>query len=68
MRPIAPGYVHTQLTDVLPDDLKQLMVANTPLARIGSPDDVASAVRFLCSDDASFITGEILLVDGGLGM
>jgi 3-oxoacyl-[acyl-carrier protein] reductase len=65
---VAPGYVHTQLTDVLPDDLKQMMVDNTPLARIGSPDDVASAVRFLCSDEASFITGEVLLVDGGLGI
>jgi 3-oxoacyl-[acyl-carrier protein] reductase len=65
---VAPGYVHTQLTDVLPDDLKQMMVENTPLARIGSPDDVASAVRFLCSDEASFITGEVLLVDGGLGI
>jgi len=65
---VAPGYVHTQLTDVLPDDLKEMMVENTPLARIGSPDDVASAVRFLCSDEASFITGEVLLVDGGLGI
>ena len=44
------------------------MVENTPLARIGSPEDVASAVRFLCSDEASFITGEVLLVDGGLGI
>jgi 3-oxoacyl-[acyl-carrier protein] reductase len=65
---VAPGYVHTQLTDVLPDELKEAMVANTPLGRIGSPDDVARAVRFLCSDDASFITGEVLLVDGGLGI
>jgi 3-oxoacyl-[acyl-carrier protein] reductase len=65
---VAPGYVHTQLTDVLPDELKETMVANTPLGRIGSPDDVARAVRFLCSDDASFITGEVLLVDGGLGI
>jgi 3-oxoacyl-[acyl-carrier protein] reductase len=65
---VAPGYVHTRLTDVLPDELKEAMVANTPLGRIGSPDDVARAVRFLCSDDASFITGEVLLVDGGLGI
>jgi 3-oxoacyl-[acyl-carrier protein] reductase len=65
---VAPGYVHTQLTDVLPEELKQTMVENTPLARIGSPKDVASAVRFLCSDEASFITGEVLLVDGGLGI
>jgi NAD(P)-dependent dehydrogenase (short-subunit alcohol dehydrogenase family) len=45
-----------------------LMLANTPLGRFGRPEDVAGAVRFLCSDDALFITGEVLLVDGGLGM
>jgi 3-oxoacyl-[acyl-carrier protein] reductase len=65
---VAPGYVKTQLTDVLPEDLQQLMLTNTPLGRLGDPEDVAGAVRFLCSDDASFITGEVLLVDGGLGM
>ena len=65
---VAPGYVHTQLTDVLPDALKQQMVEATPFGRIGSPEDVASAVRFLCSEEASFITGEVLLVDGGLGI
>ena len=45
-----------------------MMLANTPLGRLGKPQDVAGAVRFLCSDDASFITGEVLLVDGGLGI
>ena len=65
---VAPGYVSTRLTDVLADELKELMLANTPLGRLGTPEDVAGAVRFLCSDDASFITGEVLLVDGGLGM
>jgi 3-oxoacyl-[acyl-carrier protein] reductase len=65
---VAPGYVSTQLTDALPDELKEAMVANTPLGRIGSPEDVAGAVRFLSSDEAGFITGEVLLVDGGLGM
>jgi NAD(P)-dependent dehydrogenase (short-subunit alcohol dehydrogenase family) len=44
------------------------MLALTPLGRFGEPDDVARAVRFLCSDDASFITGEVLVVSGGLGM
>ncbi|MGZ4401610.1 MAG: SDR family oxidoreductase, partial [Gaiellaceae bacterium] len=44
------------------------MLANTPLGRLGEPEDVARAVRFLVSDEASFITGEVLLVDGGLGM
>jgi 3-oxoacyl-[acyl-carrier protein] reductase len=65
---VAPGYVTTQLTDVLPDEAKTAMLGATPLGRLGDPDDVAGAVRFLCSDEASFITGEVLLVDGGLGM
>jgi 3-oxoacyl-[acyl-carrier protein] reductase len=65
---VAPGYVRTRLTEVLPDEAKALMLANTPLGRLGEPSDVAGAVRFLCSDEASFITGEVLLVDGGLGM
>jgi 3-oxoacyl-[acyl-carrier protein] reductase len=65
---VAPGYVRTQLTDVLPEEATQAMLGNTPLGRLGEPADVAGAVRFLCSDEASFITGEVLLVDGGLGM
>ncbi len=65
---VAPGYVKTQLTDVLPEDATKAMLANTPLGRLGDPEDVAGAVRFLCSGEASFITGEVLLVDGGLGM
>jgi 3-oxoacyl-[acyl-carrier protein] reductase len=65
---IAPGYVKSRLTDVLPEEATQTMLANTPLGRLGEPEDVAAAVRFLCSDEASYITGEVLLVDGGLGM
>jgi len=65
---VAPGYVDTRLTQVIADDLKEAMLANTPLGRFGTAEDVARAVRFLCSDEASFITGEVLLVDGGLGM
>jgi 3-oxoacyl-[acyl-carrier protein] reductase len=65
---VAPGYVQTQLTDVLPEEATRAMVQNTPLGRIATPDEIAGAVRFLSSDDASFITGEVLLVDGGLGM
>jgi len=65
---VAPGYVKTRLTEVIPDEAKEAMLQNTPLARLGEPEDVAAAVRFLCSDEASFITGEVLLVDGGLGM
>jgi 3-oxoacyl-[acyl-carrier protein] reductase len=65
---VAPGYVKTQLTEVLPEEATAAMLQNTPLGRLGEPTDVAGAVRFLCSDEASFITGEVLLVDGGLGM
>jgi 3-oxoacyl-[acyl-carrier protein] reductase len=65
---VAPGYIETRLTEVIPDEAKELMLRNTPLGRFGEPLDVARAVRFLCSDEASFITGEVLLVDGGLGM
>jgi 3-oxoacyl-[acyl-carrier protein] reductase len=65
---VAPGYVKTRLTDVIPEEAKAAMLQNTPLARLGEPEDIAAAVRFLCSDEASFITGEVLLVDGGLGM
>ena len=65
---VAPGYIRPRLTDVLPEEAREAMLANTPLGRLGDPEDVAGAVRFLCSDEASFITGEVLLVDGGLGM
>jgi 3-oxoacyl-[acyl-carrier protein] reductase len=65
---VAPGYIDTRLTQVIVEDMKDAMLANTPLGRFGQPQDVAGAVRFLCSDEASFITGEVLLVDGGLGM
>jgi 3-oxoacyl-[acyl-carrier protein] reductase len=65
---VAPGYVKTALTEVLPEEATQAMIANTPLARVAEPSEIAGAVRFLASDAASFITGEVLLVDGGLGM
>ena len=65
---VAPGYVKTRLTDAIPDEARASMLSNTPLGRLGEPEDVAAAVRFLCSDEAAFITGEVLVVDGGLGM
>ena len=65
---VVPGYVKSRLTAVLPEDATNAMLQNTPLGRLGDPEDVAGAVRFLCSEEASFITGAVLLVDGGLGM
>jgi 3-oxoacyl-[acyl-carrier protein] reductase len=65
---VAPGYVKTALTEVLPDEATAAMVQQTPLGRVADPEEIAGAVRFLASDQASFITGEVLLVDGGLGM
>jgi len=60
--------ISTELTDALPEPAREAILKSTPLGRLGDPEDVAGAVRFLCSDEASFITGEVLLVDGGLGM
>jgi 3-oxoacyl-[acyl-carrier protein] reductase len=65
---VAPGYIATELTDVLSEEIRGAILGNTPMGRLGSPEDVAAAVRFLCSDEAAFITGDVLLVDGGLGM
>ena len=65
---VAPGYIRTQLTDAIPEDARTQMLALTPLGRFGEPEDVARAVRFLCSDAAAFVTGEVLVVGGGLGM
>jgi 3-oxoacyl-[acyl-carrier protein] reductase len=65
---IAPGYIETELTENLPEDWRGFLLQATPLGRLGAPRDVAAAVRFLCSDEAGFVTGEVMLVDGGLGM
>lgn len=65
---VAPGFIETDMTHVLSQELKDKMVANTPLKRIGSPEDVAHAVKFLVSDEAAFITGHVLDVNGGIYM
>ena len=65
---IAPGFVQTPMTDVLPEKVKEQMLAGIPLKRYGQVEDIANAVGFLVSDDASYITGQVLSVDGGMHM
>jgi 3-oxoacyl-[acyl-carrier protein] reductase len=65
---VAPGFIETAMTAVLSEELRRTAVQQIPLGRVGSPDDVASAVAFLASDDASYITGHVLNVNGGMLM
>ena len=65
---VAPGFVPTALTNDLPEDLKQAAIEMTPLGRFGQPEEVAAAVAYFASDEAGFITGQVLSVDGGLAM
>lgn len=65
---IAPGYIETDMTAVLPDGVKEAMTKNVPMGRGGKPEDIANAVLFLVSDCASYITGQVINVDGGMVM
>jgi 3-oxoacyl-[acyl-carrier protein] reductase len=65
---VAPGYIDTEMTQGLSQELKGKMISMTPLRRMGTADDVANAVKFLASDEASFITGHVLDVNGGMRM
>ena len=65
---IAPGFIETDMTHVLSQELRDKMVAETPVKRMGQPEDIAHAVKFLISDEASFITGHVLDVNGGIYM
>ena len=65
---IAPGYIETDMTKVLPDEVKAKILAQVPLGRIGQPEDIAQAVKFLASEEAGYITGQVLAVNGGMYM
>lgn len=65
---VAPGFIHTAMTDILPDKAKEAFLAATPLGKMGEPEDVAAAVEFLASEGSSFITGQVLHVNGGMYM
>jgi 3-oxoacyl-[acyl-carrier protein] reductase len=65
---VAPGFIATDMTDRLADDVKEKMLAQIPLKRFGSVEDVGRAVRFLCSEDSAYVTGHVLHITGGMGM
>jgi 3-oxoacyl-[acyl-carrier protein] reductase len=65
---VAPGFIETDMTAVLPQEVRDKMLASIPLKRMGRPEDVAAAVRFLASDDAAYITGHVISVNGGMYM
>lgn len=65
---IAPGFIETEMTEQLPEDIKQGMLTQIPLAKLGQPEDIAKAVAFLASEDANYMTGQTLYIDGGMVM
>lgn len=65
---IAPGFIETEMTEQLPEDIKQGMLTQIPLAKLGQPEDIAKAVAFLASEDANYMTGQTLHIDGGMVM
>lgn len=65
---VAPGYITTDMTNALSDKVKEQIESSIPMKKRGLPEDVANAISFLCSDDASYITGEVIRVDGGMAM
>ncbi len=65
---VAPGFIHTEMTDVLPDKIKQFFMQQIPLGRMGEPEEVADAIYWLCSEKARYITGQIIHVNGGMYM
>lgn len=65
---VAPGFIETNMTDVLKEEVKEEIAKNIPLRRMGKPEDVANAVKFLVSEESSYITGQVIQIDGGMLM
>ena len=65
---VAPGFIETDMTDVLPDSVKEQLLAQIPMKKLGQPGDIANAVCFLADEKASYITGQVLQVNGGMAM
>ena len=65
---VAPGFIQTDMTNCLKDEVKENISKNIPLKRMGTPEDVANVVKFLVSDDSSYITGQVINIDGGMLM
>ena len=65
---VAPGFIATAMTDVIPEEAKKAMLQNIPMGKFGEPEDVANVVLFLASDEAKYITGQVISVNGGMAM
>ena len=65
---VAPGFIETPMTDAIPEEARNALIAKIPMDRLGTPEDVANAVAFLASDEASYITGQVIHVNGGMAM
>ena len=65
---VAPGFIDTEMTSVLPDSIKESLTKQIPLGRLGNASEVAKTVLFLCQQDSSYITGQVIAVDGGMAM